>query len=388
MMTKRRIIAAKTMCLGVITSALTGAETTLYVDDTTGWPTSGTGVIRDSTNDNDVFTWAGKTSTTLTGVAGSGGNAVLAHKAGALICSEDITTKLDATYSKLLPFDVKVAPNIKMNKRNPARNTLSKMASLPGSQLATVSFRAEVKGAGSAYSASVSPAIAPYLKACGYAETIDATPGSEKATYAPTSVRTSMPAMMIDVYEDGVVKRIYGARGNVRFTGKAGEPIYAEFEFTGVWNGMVDAAMLSVTSEATIPPVFLSGDFSVASYAAVIQGFEASLNTVLAVREDPNIATGYREAIITDRNPGGKFDPEITTVAVYDWHGKWKAGTSGALNIGNVGSTQYNRFKITAPTLIYTQISDADREGVAIADCSFELASGGSGDDELVIEFN
>jgi len=389
MLTKRRIIAARMMYLNIITSALSGGEATLNVDDTTGWASSGTGVIRDSTNDNDVFTWTGKTSTTLTGVAGTGGNAVLAHSAGALICSEDLTTNLVAADSKILPFDVKVAPNIKMNKRNPAMATLSKLASVPGSQLATITFRVEVKGVGSAYSSTVFPALAPYLRACGFAETIDATPGSEKATYKPTSAKSSMPALMIDVFEDGVIKRMYGARGNVRFMGKAGEPIYADFEFTGVWNGMVDGAMLTTTPETTVPPVFLSGNFSVASFAAVIQGFDINIGNSIAVREDPNIATGYREAIVTDRNPTGKFDPELTTVALHDWHGKWKAGTSGALNIGNVGSTQYNRFKITAPTLVYTQIGDADREGVTVADCSFELAkSAAAGDDELVIEFS
>src|SRR5574337_500239 len=137
MLTKRRIIAGRMMYLNIITSALSGGETTLNVDDTTGWASSGTGVIRDSTNDNDVFTWTGKTATTLTGVAASGGGAVLAHNAGALICSEDLTTNLVANDSKILPFDVKVAPNIKMNKRNPAMATLSKLASVSGSQLAT-----------------------------------------------------------------------------------------------------------------------------------------------------------------------------------------------------------------------------------------------------------
>ncbi len=377
------------MYLNVITSALAGGETTINVDDTTGWSSSGTGIILDSTNNNDVFTWTGKTATTLTGVAGTGGNAVLAHNAGALICSEDVSTLLVANDSKVLPLDVKVTPNIKMNKRNPAMATLSKLASVPGSQLATVSFRVEIKGAGVAYSASVSPALAPYLRACGFAETIDDTGGQEKATYKPTSAKSSMPALMIDVFEDGTVKRIYGARGNVRITGKAGEPIYAEFEFTGVWNGRVDGAMLTTSPESTIPPVFLSGNFSIASFAAVIQGFEINIGNAISAREDPNIAAGYREAIITDREPVGKFDPEDTTVAIHDWYGKWKAGTSGALNIGNVGSTQYNRFKITAPKVVYSQLADADREGVVTVDASFELAKNSdAGDDELVIEFN
>lgn len=389
MLTSRRIIAAKMMYFATATAAIIAADTTITVDDTTGFGTTGTGTIRDSTNDLDIFTWTGKTGTTLTGVAASGGSAVLAHNAGALICSQDITTLLVAADSKILPFDVKVSPDIKMNKRNPVMATLSKLASVPGSQLATVSFRVEIKGAGAAYSASVSPALAPYVRACGCAETIVTTSGLETATYKPTSTKSLIPALMIDIFEDGAVKRMYGARGNVKFMGNAGETGFAEFEFTGCWNGRVDGAMLTTEPESTVPPVFLSGNFTIASFAAVIKGFEIDLANTVSLREDPNIATGYREAIITDRQPAGKFDPEDTTVALHDWYGKWKAGTSGALNIGNVGSTQYNRYKITAPKVVYNKLADADREGVAVVDASFELAKNSdAGDDEFVLEFS
>ena len=389
MLTKRRIIAARMMYMTTVTVAIIAADTTLNVEDTTGFGTTGTGVIRDATNDLDVFTWTGKTSATLTGVAGTGGNAVLAHNAGALICSEDITTNLVAADAKTLPFDVKITPDIKMNKRNPVMATLSKLASITGSQMAKASFKVEIKGAGAAYSASVSPALAPFLRACGFAETIVTTGGAETATYKPTSTKSSIPALMIDSFEDGVIKRIYGARGNAKISGKAGEVCYIDFDFTGIWNGMLDAAMLTVAPETTIPPVFLSGNFSIASFAAVIKGFDIDIANTIAAREDPNNTTGYRETIITDRNPSGKFDPELTTVALHDWYGKWKAGTSGALNIGNIGSTQYNRYKITAPKVVYNQVADAEREGVAVADCSFELVKNSdAGDDELVIEFS
>lgn len=377
------------MYLTTATAAISANDTTLNVEDTTGFGTAGTGVIRDSQNDNDIFTWTGKTATTLTGVAGTGGNAVLAHPAGALICSEDITTLLVAADSKILPFDVKVTPDIKMNERNPVRASLSRLASIPGSLSATVSFRVEVKGAGAAYSASVYPALAPYLRACGVAETIVTTGGAETATYKPTSTKSLIPALMIDVFEDGAVKRMYGARGNPKFSAKAGESNFIDFEFTGIWNGRVDGAMLTTSPEPTIPPVFLSSNFLIASFAPVLQGYEIDMGNTVSLRVDPNIATGFREAIITARKPVGKLDPEDTTVALHDWYGKWKAGTSGALSIGNVGSTQYNRFKITAPKVVYTKLADTDREGVAVVDASFELAKNSdAGDDEFVLEFS
>jgi hypothetical protein len=63
-----------------LTVAASAADTTLTVQDTTAFGASGTGWIVDSTNTNDIFTWTGKTSTTLTGCSG-----VLAHNAGAII---------------------------------------------------------------------------------------------------------------------------------------------------------------------------------------------------------------------------------------------------------------------------------------------------------------
>ncbi|OGW36126.1 MAG: hypothetical protein A2X58_08585 [Nitrospirae bacterium GWC2_56_14] len=44
--------------------------------------------------------------------------------------------------------------------------------------------------------------------------------------------------------------------------------------------------------------------------------------------------------------------------------------------------------KIQALLLTYTKIGEADREGLEVADTTFQLASGATGDDELVVEFS
>lgn len=295
----------------------------------------------------------------------------------------------------VLAMDPKVDTDIKMVERNVAQASLSRLARLAGSQMAKMSFRAELKGAGSAYSASNVPALGKYLRACGFYEVVDITGGSEKATYKPASPGSTYsgssspvaPTLTISCYEDGVIKTIRGARGTVKFSGKAGEPIYADFEFTGVWNGLTDGAFLTPTYESTIPPIFLSASFTIDSYAAIIQGFDIDMANAVALRSDANKAEGYFSAVITGRDPNGKIDPEMVLAATYDFFTKWKtSGAEGAINIGYIGSTQYNKYKITAPKAVYTKVSDADREGLAVADLSFQLAQN-SGDDEVVIEF-
>lgn len=64
--------------------ALVGGESSVVVSIQRGWPSSGSGIIRDTTNDSDVLSWTGitygSTTMTLTGVTG-----VLAHNNNALI---------------------------------------------------------------------------------------------------------------------------------------------------------------------------------------------------------------------------------------------------------------------------------------------------------------
>jgi hypothetical protein len=299
--------------------------------------------------------------------------------------TEGTKETITGTESKILPFNPRFDPDINMNKRNPVRPYLSPVADVPGARLARLSFRVEMKGAGSAYSTSVKPAIGEFLRGCGFAETIVTTIGSEKATYDPAS--TGHKSLTLALYEDGVVKTLYGARGNVKFSAKNGEQLYADFDFLGVYDSVADAALPVPTYESTDPPVFLNSTITVAAYAAIIESINIDMANALQIRSDASKASGYLSTIITGREPNGSFDPEMVTVATHDFYGRWRAGTTGALVIGDVGATQYNRVKITAPKLQYRKVSDSDRGGIAIADTSFLLAAS-AGDDEIKITFS
>jgi len=299
--------------------------------------------------------------------------------------TEGTGVALVAADGGILAIEPRVDVDIRTVDRNPAMATLSKLASLRGAQSARITFRIEMKGAGSAYSATVLPALGRYLRACGFAETVVTTAGAETVTYRPASV--GVPSLTIGCYEDGVVKRIIGARGNVRVVSRNGEPVFAEFDFLGVWDGVADGALLSPTYEGTVPPVLQSGLFTVAGYSAIISNFEIDIANTLALREDINRAAGFASTRIVDRKPAGRFDPEMTTIATHDWYGRWRAGVAGALNIGAIGAAQYNRVRIAAPRLVYTKVADADKEGSVIADTNFELAMN-TGDDEIEIIFS
>lgn len=285
----------------------------------------------------------------------------------------------------ILAITPKVEPDIKLLPRNVVKASLGNLTRPVGPRLARITFRAEIKGAGSAYASDNKPALSPYLRACGFAETVDATPGSETVTYDPAS--TGVPSITIWSYEDGVIKKITGCRGNVKLGMVSGEIAYADLDFIGVWAGLVDGAMIAPTYEGTTPPAFLSSSFTIDSYAAVIKEVSIDMGNKLYLREDSSAAAGYLSAVITDRDPKGGLDPEMVLAATYDWHGKWLSGATGALNIGAIGATQYNKFLITGVAAQYEKLADADREGLAVIDNTF-LLNESTGDDEIQIVFS
>lgn len=286
----------------------------------------------------------------------------------------------------ILVISPKVDVNIEMESRKDILPSLSNLPDIPGKQGATLTFQTELKGAGAAYSASVTPAIGKYLRACGFNEVIDTTAGAETVTYDPIS--DNIPTLTMWLYEDGVVKKIKGAQGTVKISAENGKPVYADFTFTGVWDGITDAAMITPTFETTVPPVLLSAAFSVDSYAAKISKLDIDMANAIALLDDISSPTGYSVASITGRQPVGSFDPEMTTVVTYDWFGKWLAGGTGAMS-ASVGATQYNKYAISAPAVQYTKIADADRNGVAINDVTVKLnQSSSAGNDEIQLVFS
>lgn len=298
---------------------------------------------------------------------------------------EGVAETLTAAEGAVVALDVKWTPDIKMLTRNAALPTLSKLKQIPGLALAHVSFRLEFMGCTAAYSAINLPPMDPYIRAAGFAATLDVTAGAEKVTYKHAS--TGVPCGTMGVYVDGVRKLLTGARGAIKISAEVGGQIFADFDFVGAYNPVTDAAILTPTLPTIIPPLLLSAGFTIGGFTPVMKSISFDMGNKLAPREDMNSVSGYKSFMITDRDPTGHFDPEMELVAGHDWYGRWKAGTSGALNLGAVGGTQYNKVKITAPTVVYTKIGEGDREGLEVADTTFQLAQG-TGDDELVIEFS
>lgn len=272
--------------------------------------------------------------------------------------------------------------DIPMFKRMFLDNSLSPQKMIATTRAGAVSFRCEVKGSGTAGTA---PSIGKLLKACGFGETVVA---GTSVTYAPISALANIDALTLATYRDGIRKAIKGARGNVKYSAKSGEPGMLEFEFIGVKDTITDAAILTPSGvQTTIPPPLLSAAFSFAGFAAIISQLAFDMANVLERRTDINQSSGFISALLTNREPKGSFDPEDELVATHDFYGRWEANTTGSLTWKH-GSTAGNICTFSAPACQYTKIAEADRNGIATLNTDFLMARNSTaGDDELSIAF-
>lgn len=362
--------------------------------------------------------------------------------------AEGTAESLTATEAKVLVYGPKFETDFDQFDRDPARATLSHLASLVGKQAGSASFRAELRGSGAVATA---PSWDTVLQGCGFqkstvsniaigavtsgpfvpAETItggtsaatgrvvgevSATPinfvvltgtfqsgevitgGTSGATatssgapaankgfeWRPLSV--APPSLTIARYLNGTRQLLYGARGNLKITAEVGQPAFMDFNYLGVYDATTDTAILAPTYETTIPPVFMNVGFSVQALAAVFSKFSLDMKNTLTPRESANATKGALSVFIGNRNPNASVDPEMTLVADHDFFGKLASGATGRAAF-KLGTTAGNTIWVAMPLTQYEKVGDGDRGGIYTADIDLGLksASVNTGDDEVII---
>jgi len=278
-----------------------------------------------------------------------------------------------------LAMNINFNPEIAMGTRDNVSASLSNFSQVPGARKATMEFDVELKGSGTAGTA---PALGKLLKACGFGETVVAI---TSVTYLPAS--TGISSLTLAMYNDGVIYKVWGARGNVSLKLEKGKPGMLHFVFTGADFSVTDGVLLTtgVTYEATKPQAFLDATLTIDSYAALVGTLEFNMNNEVALREDINASSGHKSAVITARKPSLSIDPEAVLVATYDFFGKWRSGNEGALSLVLTGSAG-NICTITAPKVQYTGAKLADKSGLRGLGIDCQL-NRNAGDDELSIAF-
>ena len=263
--------------------------------------------------------------------------------------------------------------------RDFARSSLSPLPHVIGEKYGELKFQTELKGSGAAGTA---PEIGKLFRAARFAETI--IPATSVA-YDPTSASAS--SMTFYVYRDGILHKLTGARGTCDVDLTVGKYGAINWTFQGLYNAVVDSALVSGTYNATLPPVVLNAAFSVGAYAAVATKLSLNMANEFALSRDLSAANGIREVLITGCDGrGGSFDPEAVLEATHSFFANWASAAQAALSI-TVGSVAGNRCVITAPKAQYKSIAPGNRDKIYVYEIPIRLAQN-AGDDEVKFLFN
>ena len=180
---------------------------------------------------------------------------------------------------------------------------------------------------------------------------------------------------------------ITGSQGEFSFTSKQGEPLLATFKYHGGYFAVADDTTPVVTDIGVVPPTLLGAGINFFGQTLPVDGFNFSKGNGLSKRQDVNAASGYRGAWITSHNPTVKIAPEMQTVATFNVFSNWRAGSTGAVNLGPVGSTPGNKVGFSAIRAQIEALTLADREGARVSDVTLSVTTAMaavSGDDYIV----
>lgn len=306
-----------------------------------------------------------------------------------LVSREVILAKLETTYNQDAAPDAAANAilvenpawsnaGLRMNERTPVKTTMGKAQSYYGGHLRSVTFDMEMKGSGTAGTA---PEMGPLLQACSMQETVD----PAFVAYAPASANHQ--SLTIYYYQDGLLRKMTGCRGNVSFNLETGMVGKASFTFTGHDAGTSDTALVSPTYNSTVAPALVSVPFSFGGYAAAISKLSFDMSNQVQTPSVISSPDGFGDVVITGRDVNGSFDPEATLTATQDWETMLMSGAQNALDTGLIGDTAGNQYQLQMPATYMRDISQGDKSGVRIYEVPFGAVEN-VGDDEVSITFS
>lgn len=285
-----------------------------------------------------------------------------------------------------------IKPIAEIMQRQNFREALGKLPFSTGWQYTDVSFKIEWLGA-SATNTVYAP-LDVLLKACGH--TVSGGTGGTDWTYALSSTTVSnhlgpATACSLDFYVDGLKHVIQGFVGSYKIVGEAGQTPMIEFSGKALYTAVADASLADATftHNATIPKMKSAALLIDNAAAAYCQKVELDINNKIEFVPDVSSTNGLAGFRIVDRDPKATINPEMVSVASYDWWAKYMAGTAISTSSKGFqcifGNGARNFATVTAPQV---QISDAkygSRNGVVTIEVDLQLNDSATGNDAFNI---
>lgn len=256
-------------------------------------------------------------------------------------------------------------------------NTLGNDIEMNTAPNVKVSFDVELTGSGAAGTA---PAWGDVLRACGFAETVNA---GVDVSYKPVS--DSFESITLHFEQDGQIHKVLGARGSMNIEMSAGQLPMMKFTFTGLYAQPVAGTLTADFSAFQVPlPVTEANTpvYNVHGYDAVASSMTLDLANDVKHRNLVN----QESVIIVDRAPSGQFVIDAPTLAdknMFALVESHNGVTTGAVQIQH-GTAAGNIVQLDAPAVQLSNISHSDLDGQFAYQLDARYIPA-AGDDELVI---
>jgi len=281
--------------------------------------------------------------------------------------------------ANMVIYDPLIQPNVGVHQRmNPG--SLGTDAAVMSTRAGTCTFRTELTGDGAGGVPQWAETLFP---ACGYYPD-----PVNPLRYIPRSIdfnNADARTLTMATYqgEQELTKRLVGASGTWKFAFKAGEIIGIDWNFQGIFEEPTTGEDIGVPDYPTeLPFRFASADLQIeGELPRCTDTIELESGGEVVLRPCGTELSGYAGAIITDRKPVGKIDPESVDNVGY---GPWLNGEEHQFLIAVQNAT--DRIEISAPKFQRTNIQEGDRAGIQTDDITFQFNTD-IADDELAITF-
>lgn len=280
----------------------------------------------------------------------------------------------------VLVSDLKARPmDMETVSRDLIRPFLGSSEQMPTKIYNGVEFSCELAGSGTAGTA---PAIGPLLRACGFTQTITA---GVEVEYSPIS--TGFESVTFYVNLDGVLHKGVGARGTVTFSLKNNDRPMANFNFTGLFVPIIDAALPTVDFTAWKKPLPCNRTntptFTLHSYAAMVDDLQIDMGNQVVYR---GLIGGAEFVRLTDRKATGSVLMEAVKVADKDWWTAIRNVVTAPLHMVH-GLVAGNIIEIDAPNVQIHTPDYSDQDGILMLSGKLAFTPGVSGNDEVKLTF-
>ncbi len=220
-------------------------------------------------------------------------------------------------------------------------------------------FGVEAAGSGVAGTA---PAWGVLMRSAGLSETIDATVGAEKVTYAPLADLDQAESVYQYLYWGNTLHKMGGARGSLSLEWASGQVPLIKFQMTGLFGPVADDTLPSadysaftapLPANATNTPVFTINGVAVPlqaltfnQQAEVVYANRTGLERVAIVRMRPTLEVTVEAVALSGLDPFALYQSRAQVPVVL------QHGTSA----GNIVEFQADNCEIEEPT--YENLAD------------------------------